>query len=79
MHFLKLEMVIFNTLKSNCKLNTENDECAENTHSCHVNATCTNTFGNYYCECNPGFSGSGNSCAGMLSLTQHDSSTILPN
>ena len=39
------------------------DECKGN-HSCHVNATCTNTNGSYVCECRPGFNGNGQKCTG---------------
>ena len=38
------------------------DECAEDTHSCDDNATCTNTFGGYTCACDDGFEGDGFSC-----------------
>ncbi|CAH3159082.1 unnamed protein product, partial [Pocillopora meandrina] len=41
------------------------DECKGN-HSCHVNATCTNTNGSYLCECHPGFNGNGQSCTGKF-------------
>ena len=43
------------------------DECKGN-HSCHVNATCTNTNGSYLCECHPGFNGNGQSCTGEFNL-----------
>ena len=39
------------------------DECKGN-HSCHVNATCTNTNGSYVCTCNPGYVGNGSDCTG---------------
>ena len=40
------------------------DECV-NTAVCHVNATCTNTEGNYSCACNEGYTGNGTVCTGM--------------
>ena len=43
------------------------DECKGN-HSCHVNATCTNTNGSYVCECRPGFNGNGQNCKGEFNL-----------
>ena len=39
------------------------DECKGN-HSCHVNATCTNTKGSYVCTCHPGYTGNGSDCTG---------------
>ena len=33
-------------------------------HSCHVNATCTNTKGSYVCTCHPGYTGNGSDCTG---------------
>ena len=42
------------------------DECSENTHKCHVNATCTNTAGHYTCECNNGYTGGGMICTGNV-------------
>ena len=39
------------------------DECKGN-HSCHVNATCTNTKGSYVCTCDPGYTGNGSDCTG---------------
>ena len=43
------------------------DECKGN-HSCHVNATCTNTNGSFVCECQPGFNGNGQNCIGEFNL-----------
>ena len=40
---------------------TDMDECKGN-HSCHVNATCTNTLGSYVCQCHAGYNGQ--NCAG---------------
>ena len=43
---------------------TDVNECEEGTHSCHDNATCTNTIGSYSCSCVDGFSGDGKQCRG---------------
>ena len=43
------------------------DEC-KGSHSCHVNAACTNTNGSYVCECRPGFNGNGQECTGEFNL-----------
>ena len=42
------------------------DECAEETHNCHVtsNATCSDTDGSFYCNCTEGFEGNGTYCNG---------------
>ena len=40
------------------------NECAANTHNCHVQATCTNTVGSFTCQCNVGYEGSGTLCVG---------------
>lgn len=42
------------------------NECADGTHTCHSNATCTNTDGSYSCACKVGFSGNGSNCTGTL-------------
>ena len=39
------------------------DECKGN-HSCHVNATCMNTKGSYFCTCHPGHTENGSDCTG---------------
>ena len=43
------------------------DECKGN-HSCHVDATCTNTNGSYVCDCQPGFNGNDHNCTGEFNL-----------
>ena len=42
---------------------TDIDECKGN-HSCHMNATCTNTIGSHVCDCHPGYAGNGQNCTG---------------
>ena len=38
-------------------------ECKGN-HSCHVNATCTNTKGSHVCTCHLGYNENGSDCTG---------------
>ena len=40
------------------------DECSTNSHSCDVNAVCSNNVGSYACACKAGFTGDGNTCTG---------------
>ena len=40
------------------------DECSTNSHSCDVNAVCSNTRGSYTCTCKAGYTGDGKSCTG---------------
>ena len=44
---------------------TDKDECLDGTHNC--THKCTNNPGGFDCGCNPGYSGTGNNCVGMLS------------
>ena len=38
------------------------DECANNSHDCHIEATCNNTIGAWECDCNDGWFGNGTFC-----------------
>jgi len=38
------------------------NECILGTHTCHTEANCINTVGNFTCVCNPGYSGNGFIC-----------------
>ena len=38
-------------------------------HSCHWSATCTNTVGSHDCQCQPVYTGNGQSCTGSCSLS----------
>lgn len=40
------------------------DECTSQTHDCSPNGECTNLDGSFSCECQPGFTGDGKTCAG---------------
>ena len=42
------------------------DECLTDTHNCSSNALCSNTPGNYTCECVTGYTGDGFNCTGTL-------------
>lgn len=41
------------------------NECGNRTDNCSAQATCYNTNGSFYCECNSGFDGSGYYCEGI--------------
>ncbi|XP_069484230.1 signal peptide, CUB and EGF-like domain-containing protein 1 isoform X3 [Ambystoma mexicanum] len=41
---------------------TDNDECAEGTDDCHIDAICQNTPAFYKCICKPGYKGAGQQC-----------------
>ena len=41
-------------------------ECSTSSHSCDVNAVCSNTVGSYTCACKLGYSGNGRTCSGKF-------------
>lgn len=45
---------------------TDIDECSDNSHDCHLLATCINTNGSFKCDCNEGYNGDGKSCSGKF-------------
>lgn len=49
------------------------NECSLS-NACHPNSNCSNTLGSFICECNPGYSGDGKTCAGKQysSAYHHD-------
>ena len=53
------------------------DECSSDSHSCHVNAVCSNTRGSHTCTCKAGYTGDGRSCNGMLFLCFTESVDVL--
>lgn len=42
------------------------NECEIGAHNCDAHATCTNTAGNFKCECAPGWIGDGLKCTGKI-------------
>ena len=42
------------------------DECSTNSHSCDVNAVCSNTMGSYVCACKAGYTGDERTCNGAI-------------
>ena len=67
--FGKFYVVLFSHFfpfeKKKC-LFSDIDECVNKTHICDSNAICNNIPGGYECECNTGYDGNGNECAGKL-------------
>ena len=55
--------VCLHTSEFNMKF-TDIPECEREIDDCDANATCTNTFGSYVCNCNTGFTGDGVMCTG---------------
>ena len=56
----------FNALYVTYNCHADIDECSANSHSCDVNAVCSNTVGSYACACKAGFTGDGKTCSGKL-------------
>lgn len=40
------------------------DECTDGSHDCSANGVCQNTDGGFTCQCNDGYTGDGETCAG---------------
>ena len=53
------------------------DECADRTHNCGMEATCTDSDPGFRCSCNTGFTGDGVSCTGMYNSTTHVAHVVL--
>ena len=51
------------------------DECLTSKHTCHDNATCTDTDGSYNCTCNTGYEGDGVNCTGIC-IEYHSPPTV---
>ena len=45
-----------------CCLFSDENECLREPSPCDINAMCTNSRGNYTCDCNRGYSGDGVTC-----------------
>jgi len=43
------------------------NECAMGTHNCDENASCTDTYYGWACDCNDGWTGSGQECKNVAS------------
>ena len=56
------------TFTSLINLIVDVDECSTNSHSCDVNAVCSNIRGSYTCKCKAGYSGDGKTCSGMYAV-----------
>ncbi|XP_048577337.1 fibrillin-2 isoform X3 [Nematostella vectensis] len=41
---------------------TDTNECTDGSHTCSINAACTNTVGSFTCACNAGYTGNGHTC-----------------
>ena len=61
---LSLHISVILTLYVTYNSDADIDECSTNSHSCDVNAMCSNTVGSYACACKAGFTGDGKTCSG---------------
>ena len=55
------------------------DECTLQTDACSANSVCTNVDGSFNCECQPGFTGDGETCNGRLIKNIKPLSTYIKN
>ena len=51
-------------MKHTVSLYLDIDECSTGSHTCHANATCTDTIDSYTCTCFACFTGNGTYCEG---------------
>ena len=64
--------IIFNLIslrvqiECNYSLIIDINECDLEIHTCHSNASCTDTVGSFNCTCTEGFEGDGFNCTGKL-------------
>lgn len=45
-------------------VSTDINECETANHTCNIHSNCLNTIGSFICECNSGYTGSGQVCLG---------------
>ncbi|XP_072048166.1 uncharacterized protein [Amphiura filiformis] len=63
--FDPLTDVLVATFSLSATVVPDDDECTDNTHDCHDDATCTNTYGSFTCACNIGYNGDGVTCTAI--------------
>ena len=49
-----------------CAIAIDVDECQFENMLCDSNASCSNTYGSYFCTCDTGFTGNGSVCIGEI-------------
>ena len=63
-HLTDQEFAASLNLKASSLFSPDIDECSTNSHSCDVNAVCSNNVGSYAYSCKAGYTGNGNTCTG---------------
>ena len=61
---LKVNPALWKFITLTFTSSTDDDECKNGSHDCHVNGTCLNTAGSFECVCNDGYFGNGRNCSG---------------